>query len=694
MKRLTIGILCAFGTTIAMSQTTPTDSVNTRELDEIVVEARSQRLGAEVSTYVPTSKQKNAAISASDLLDRMAIPQLNISPDGSIKALSGKQVDVFIEFLPASTEDMSGMRMQDVKKIEYYDFPSDPRFMGKAHVVNFIMQKYEYGGYLKTMAWESTVNAGYLGIYSKMQYRRMTFDIAAGGFYKNNKHSGEDTYEIFRLPQSDGSLNIFERNSIQDISLSKYQQYWPTFKALYKSDRISINNVIGANFYRTPNEAQSGHIEYSPEIAQRTDYTSASSNRVNSISYSGYWNFIIDDKNSINFSPRYAYSHTNTQSRYSETGSKEYINTAIDNSHQFNSNLTYAHSFGEWGNLNTMLQSIISTSNTTYAGTANMSDYTRTYRIGPGIQYSLSKGKFYGLAGFGFHWNRQDNLNFKETSTAPWIDLSLQYSPNDRHSLRSDFHHMKSIPSSNFLSTAIIQSNPLMSYTGNPNLIPFNSYDVGLNYSFIPNNRYSLSAFFSAWIADNRYIYDYEPTATGILRTIKQPGGEYWQCSYGIYGSVRLFDRSLQLTAQLNANSVHNGAPYNLNKTRIGYAINARYYLDNWSFSAIYYSAQGYPDGYMVGTWMETKPTVMLQAGWANASWNILMQVFDFTKWNWKGNKSSMHSPYYDKIEQFYSINSHACAKITLTYTFGFGKKIERGNEASQQSGISSGILK
>lgn len=694
MKRLTIGILCAFSTTIAISQTTPTDSVKTRKLDEIVVEARSQRLGAEVSTYIPSSKQKNAALSASDLLNRMAIPQLNISPDGTIKDLAGKQVDIFIDFLPATNEDMSGMRMQDVKKIEYYDFPSDPRFMGKAHVVNFIMQKYDYGGYLKTSVWESTVNAGYLGLYGKLQYRRMTFDIAAGGFYTNNKHSGADTYEIFRLPQSDGSLNIFERNSIQDNNLTKRQQYWPTFKALYKTDKISISNVIGASFNRNPVNTQSGHIEYSPEITQYTDYKSLNSNRVNSISYSGYWNFIIDNKNSINFSPRYAYSHTNTQSLYTENESNEYFNAAKDDSHQFNGDLTYSHSFGEWGSLNTMFKTIVSTSKTSYSGTANISDCTRTYRIGPGVQYSLSKGKFYGMAGFGFNWNKQENLYFKETSAAPWIDLSLQYAPNDRHSLRGEFHHSKSMPSASYLSSAIIQSNPLMSYTGNPNLIPFDSYDAGLNYSFIPNNRYSLSAFFSAWLTDNRYVYDYEPTATGILRTIKQPGGDYWQCSYGIYGTIRLFDNKLQLTAQLNANSVHNGTPYNLNKTKVGYGFHARYYLDNWSFSAIYYSAQGYPDGCMVGTWMETKPTTMLQAGWANASWNIQLQVFDFYKWDWKSSKSTMRSPYYDKIEQSYSINYHACAKMTVTYTFGFGKKIERGNEASQQSGISSGILK
>ncbi len=73
------------------------------------------------------------AQTAADLLNRMAIPQLRISPDDQITDPAGKSVDVFIDFLPASSDDMQGMRIQDVKRVEYYDFPTDPRFQGKAH---------------------------------------------------------------------------------------------------------------------------------------------------------------------------------------------------------------------------------------------------------------------------------------------------------------------------------------------------------------------------------------------------------------------------------------------------------------------------------------------------------------------------------------------------------------------------------
>lgn len=689
-------LISAFALTplFAMAQSTEPDSIKTQELEEVVVEGRNQRLGAEVSTYIPTSKQRNASQTAADLLNRMAIPQIKISANDDITDLAGKSVDVFIDFLPASKEDLQGMRMQDVKKVEYYDFPSDPRFQGKPHVVNFVMQKYEYGGYVKAFGWENTSNAGQASLYGKLQYKRMTFDVAAGYFYLNQNHTGGDVYETFRLPQSDGSVKVFERNSIQGKGKWIKNQYWPTFKALYSSDKITIQNVIGASFDHSPRNNSVGYIEYIPAITERVDYSQNSFNRVNSVSYSGYWNFILNDKNTINFSPRYAYSHTNTGSLYTEIGSGDFYNAAKDNSHQFRGNLTYTHSFGKWGSLNAMFQTIITSNSTSYYGTANTSDNARTYRVGPGVEYSLSKGKVYGMVGLGYHWDRQKYLDYKEDSAAPWIDFSLQYAPNDRHSIRGEFHHMKSIPSSSYRSSAIIQSNPLMSYTGNPNLISYGSYDVGLDYSFIPNNIFSLSVFASTWIVDNRYVYDYKPMETGILRTIKQPGGGYSQWTYGAYASLRLFDRKLQLTAQLTGRSVHNGEPYNLDKTNINYAFQAIYYLGNWNFSGLYYSPQGHPDGCMVGTWMKTKSYYRIAAGWSNSSWNLQLQFANFARWNWRSDKSIMHSRYYDRIEQTYSINDHAIARLSVTYTFGFGKKIKRGDEASQQSGVNSGILK
>lgn len=694
MKRLTIGILCAFTTAAASAQAADNDSIKTTNLNEVVIESNNQRLGAEMSTYIPTAKQKNASQTPGDLLNRMAIPQLRISPGDQIKDLTGKDIDIFIDFLPASKEDLEGMRMLDVKKVEYYVFPSDPRFQGKPRVVNFVMQKYEYGGYVKSFGWGISTNAGQLSLYSKLQYKRMTFDLAVGAFHVNQKHYGSDISETFRLPQPDGTLNTFMRHSLQDDGQQRKRTYWPTLKALYSSDKITMQNTIGANFNNDHTYNMMGHIFYQPEVDAPTEYWQREASRVNFVSYTGFWNFILNDNNSITFSPSYAYSHTRTSSLYAEAGSDQYFNAATDNSHRAGGDITYNHSFGDWGNINAMVMAVITKSDTHYTGTANQSDNAAIYRLGPGAQYSLSKGNIYGTIDIGLHWDRQEYVNFKKNSVSPWIDLSLQYSPNDRHSASVDFHHCNVTPSASDRSAAVIQSNKLMSYTGNPNLVSYRSYDVSADYSFIPSSRLSFSFFGWGCVINNRFVYDYEPTATGILRTIKQPGGGYSKWDYGATATWRLFDKRLQLTAQLNAVSVHNGAPFNHGFTDFVYAFQANYYINNFSFSGIYYSPQRIPSATNEDAWMKTKTYYMLKAGWGNASWNLQLHIFNFARWNWLSDKKETRSRYYDKTEQTTSINDHASVRLSVTYTFGFGKKIERGNEASQQSGISSGILK
>jgi len=53
-----ITLLCAL---CAFAQTEAQDSIKTKELGEVVVEAQMQRINAEVSTYIPMARQKNAA---------------------------------------------------------------------------------------------------------------------------------------------------------------------------------------------------------------------------------------------------------------------------------------------------------------------------------------------------------------------------------------------------------------------------------------------------------------------------------------------------------------------------------------------------------------------------------------------------------------------------------------------------------
>lgn len=668
-----------------------------RELKEVVVDAKLQRTSAEVSTYIPTAKMKAASLSATDLLNRMGIPQLRFTPgdEAAVQTASGQAVDIYIDYQPAATEDITGMRMADVKKVEYYDYPADPRFHGKAHVVNFIMQKYEYGGYVKAYGAEYFIaNSGQLNLYSKIQYKSMTYDVGVGAYYNNNRHIYSNTSETYRIPQADGSIKEIERISTADGTDYRRRYYWPTFKVLYKSDNISISNTIGANFDDYPRDNSSGKVLYSPAMFAPSAYTNTRDHRNNSVTYNGYWNFNLPHGNTINFSPYYSYSRTRQNTVYTE-GDNTLVNGANDNSHAMNASLRFVHSFGRGGTLTVLAQASYTSNRTSYSGTSTAYDHTRTYRIYPGVNYSISTKHVYAMGGIGLIYDKATADDRKESSTAPWADLSVQYSPNGRHSLAVEAHYFINNVTGSLRSTAVIQSNPLLSYTGNPGLKPYKSYSTNISYTWLPSNTFNMTAFGNAWSVGDRYAYLYSPDGHGgIIRTISQPCGSYTQGMYGLYASLRLLRNSLQIFGQVAQRAVHNGMPYNFNKVSTGFSIQAMYYLDNWNFGGYYALEGAYTDGCMVGTMVHTKSNYAVWAGWANSSVNVKCLIANPARLHWHESTSVMRSEWYDSHTDTYSPNSHCFIQLSATYTFGFGKKVEQNGEASQQTGTSSGILR
>lgn len=96
-KPFIISIFCVIIATAAMAQTEHSDSIKTHELDEVVVEARTQRVIDRGVAYIPTNKIKKTATDATRLLELMNIPQLNITPGTmSVKTYTGKEVAMLL----------------------------------------------------------------------------------------------------------------------------------------------------------------------------------------------------------------------------------------------------------------------------------------------------------------------------------------------------------------------------------------------------------------------------------------------------------------------------------------------------------------------------------------------------------------------------------------------------------------------
>ena len=207
-------------------------------LQAVKVEADNAYLLSDRSVYRPTQRQKNASQTANDLLVRMAIPQLDARlGSSSVTTASGQPVAIYIDYVPASENDLKMMRMSDVKSVEYLEYPSDARFQGNKYVINFRMTQYEYGGYVKALGTENFIaNSGFLQANARFVKNKMTYDIMGYGYYMSNNHFGVDQAETFRLPQENGVIKSFQRESHTESSKYRRNNYQTSFRALYSGD--------------------------------------------------------------------------------------------------------------------------------------------------------------------------------------------------------------------------------------------------------------------------------------------------------------------------------------------------------------------------------------------------------------------------------------------------------------------------
>ncbi|MDE6008433.1 MAG: TonB-dependent receptor family protein [Muribaculaceae bacterium] len=661
------------------------------------VEGDDASLLRDRSIYRPTERQKNASQTAIDLLVRMAIPQLDTRlGSSSVTTVSQQPVAMFIDYVPATEADLKMMKVTDVKTVEFLEYPSDPRFLGKRHVINFRMISCEYGGYVKTLGVENfIVNSGFMQANARFVKNKMTYDLMGYAYYMDNNHFGLDKTETFHLPQESGEIISFQRESVTERSKYRKQNYETSFRALYSGDRITANSLVTLGVERLPHNDSEGDVSYSTPLIPKGSYSSEATQKAKYLNYTGYYFFILPKNSSISASLGYSYSHTDQSSCYVESDFSSIHNAADDNTHEGDAKLAYNHEFSDAHSIVAHLRGTYEHNRTDYSGSVNALDHS-TAKFGQiGAAYNFTIAKLSASLGIGWNWfssRLNDNISDYDF---PYIDASLRYVPNKRNSFDTGFHYAVWPPSSNYKSENTIQVSPFLWHTGNPLLKSHRSYDMWIAYTFIPTNKFRMNLFGSAWLTGNRAAFVYEATLDGILRTLRQPIGFFRHYNCGISASTNLLNRQLYLSGRLAFLHVKNGQPYNVDHSCISYYAQALYYLGSFNFALSYKSADA-TDNYnsMSGVWTRNKDVFTVQAGWSNGKWNIRVSAQNLQRWNWRASNDVMSSPNYSVNKWISDASRHAFVRVSATYTFGYGKKVNHSDDISKQSGASSGILK
>ena len=697
IKRIFSSILCAIVTISAMAQNEALDSIKVQALDEVVVVAQMQSTSPNATTYIPSGKQKNAAQNAIDLLRHMAIPQIKINPiDNSVTDNTGDGVSLFFNYMPASKEDIEGLHTADVRRIEYLEFPTDPRFRGAQRVINFIIQEYEYGGYTKVTADEDFLIglSSNANIFSKFAYKKMTYDLYVAANNLNSHHRGYDIDGKYTLKDSDGKDYTLTRNETTDNSHSRQNQYPVTFRASYNTEKIQVSNTLGFSHSANPVQEQNGSLVYPPATEQDYSYRRSNPSQSNSLSYQGNYFFVLHKDYSVNINPQFSYSHNNNSLTYTTSYTEPIIRDARENAYYYRVN---AHINKRFAQKHTLMLGIY-TGNTInrlqYTGNASYSDRFSNPFVSGELGYQAQIQKFSLYADAGVLWERTSINTIRNDDVYPYVHFNIRYTPNNKNTFSAYFQFANNTPGIDQKASDLLRDNEVMYITGNPSLDNSRHITFNINYTWLPSNVFNMSAYGRYFELFDRFITAYEPFDNGraLLRTYINDGN-YVQSEIGIAATLNLFNKSLQFYISPNQKFYRSTGVFDKSFYPFQITAQATYYLKQWYFQAYYQSHQkmmftGSPTTY------RSRDFYALSAGWSNSDWNISLTAYNIFNSNWDTSDRYIQSPLYTEHRTTYGTNSHASLNLSVTYTFGYGKKVQRGNEVGKQSGVSSAIMK
>lgn len=657
-------------------------------LSNLTVKTEYARIEDDKTVFMPGKREKNAAHGGADLLLAMGLPTVRVNPaDMSITTNLGEGVQTFIDFLPADKNELSGMRPQDVRYVEVYENPQDPRFNGARYAVNFIMVKYEYGGYTKLNAFQRVPDpSGNVSANSKFIYKKMTYDVAAGYFYEINNHSRNESESLYEFPDQKVSWlsSTFDRHY-------RHATEYATLRAIYSDSLRVVSNTIGYQGNGSHFQRKDNNI-YTPEIYPDDISTSGIDFRSNSANWRGNWQFFFPHDISLTVEPILRYSHHSTSNSYNTAGT-DIITNAKENAWYGHISINGSKQWGKQS-LTASLYGEFSDNKLHYEGSDLSRVHNFTDAIGVGLSSRLYFGKFWTSPTVILYHKHRKFDDVKDNQFIPIYYVNIGYKFNGRHAVRIGSEMAHTTASVAERSPNIVVRNLLDAVTGNPSLRStlFNSITGGYNWKV--SDPLFLSAFCQYRHWTKPITSTYTPTEINgrrmMLKSLEQ-NGAYCELSYGVVATANLLNRSLNFRVDISGTYGHRTGKYNYDGNSMDLSVGINYYLKDFYFSAYYQLPKRHVS--LSSRYCREPSYYQFRAGWGHNGFNISLGAINFANSSTKGYYVKQEYENFSLWSQDYSRFNTWGLNLTLSYSFSYGRKVQQTEGPGSTGEIQSGIL-
>lgn len=672
------------------------DTIQVHTLQEAVVEGQSKYITATKSVYIPSQKDKETSYDAHSLLERMMIPEIMAIPESTVvTTLAGQNVSIFINFLPADYMDQSALYTKDVTSVEYLDHPDDPRFHGAEYVINFIVKEYKYGGYTKLNDRVNFMNKvrNELSLYQRLVYKKWTLDLYSSYNYNYNTHSGVNEYSIFHFPRKDDSFKEIIRETKLIDAKQRFSNEPISLRLTYKTDRTTLRNSFGFSHESQPDIHTNGGLWISEYPENTEKYSQNRNSNFNSFTWDG--DYYFDLSNGWELSIKNNFAHT--YSRKSNEYVSDYINEAIVNNtreraYDESADASLEKKINSNHSLSLDLSGGIQYNHIDYLGDYPAVEHFSSPRMSGDLGYWFSRGKIYAGVKLGFEWNGTKVNGFKHYETTPFANLNFSYAFTGRSSLRFFGQYCRAGANASSYAPTLIQNNEFLYTQGNPNLKQYNLATAQLSYTYYPSMRVYFSAYakYSGYYDRITSYYLPVPDYDIILKSFKN-GGNFQ--SYEIGGQVGFgIPGKLMCSIRPNLGFVHTPTTQSKDYTLFEVSGWAQYYFGNFYAHASYITPSK-SIGLDEPVRLRYNSSYSLGVGWGAKGWNLSFIASNIFKKGYDYKNSTIESPYYYNYATHNSYYGHCNFTLRVTYTIGYGKKIDSSNEIDKLDGAKSATL-
>ena len=522
----------------------------------------------------------------------------------------------------------------------------------------------------------------------------MTLDVYAESDNQEYHHTGSDNIAVYRLENNSEPLNVNRKESFKE-SDTRSNQVPVTFRATYNTPRFTARNTLSFTHFSSPEQQTSGDLEVNIHPEDNFTYTRSNPNRNNTVSYnSNLWG-LLGSNASFDITPSFRHTHRNNTSSYESTLIQSPVHNHIpENTYNWGLQATGRMVFAQKNQLSLFVGGGQNIFKLDYQGANNARDsYSNSYLAADvRYRYQTKKVSVTTFVGFSLEHNSMNGISTNDAS--PRAGVSFWLSLNKKSQLSGSLSYQTTTPDISMKANDVVRSNEYMYLTANPNLRNWRNLSSNLAYNWNHYNSFSLAAFAGYDRDFNRVatVYQLYNNGSAILRNYVNDGS-FIHYYLGVSANYKLFNNSLQLYANLTQNAYDITGSYKDSCYPFRIQVQAAYYWKSFNILASWGNPQRTlteNSNYII----RGRNFHMLSVGWGNGIWNVNLSAKNIFNKGWQSEIWQKNSPLYSERQHFYNPSAHASVNLSVTYTIGYGKKIQRGNEVSAQGSAPSAIVR